>query len=101
MKIKEIKKIMLIAVFMAAMMGWSIVASGADCKADGLPLLPDGAFTCAVIPDTQDYDSERRHMKRGRKPGKGSMQNERIEKFVLSNGFTTEDIEKFRSFMLK
>ena len=31
----------------------------------------------------------------------GSTLNERIEKFVLSNGFTIEDIEKFRSLMLK
>jgi protein-tyrosine phosphatase len=30
----------------------------------------------------------------------GATLNERIEKFVLSNGFTAEDIEKFRSLML-
>jgi protein-tyrosine phosphatase len=30
----------------------------------------------------------------------GATLNEKIEKFVLSNGFTVEDIEKFRSLML-
>jgi hypothetical protein len=95
------KKIRLMTISLVAVMVWSAVAFGADSKADRLPPLPEGAFTYAVMPDTQYYDSEGRHMKRGRNPGKGSMQNERIEKFVLSNGFTTEDIEKFRSLMLK
>jgi protein-tyrosine phosphatase len=31
----------------------------------------------------------------------GSTLNEKIEKYVLSNGFSAADIEKFRSLMLK
>lgn len=159
--------------------------------AEKMPPLPEGAFTYAVIPDTQSYDGEGRHTKYGRKPGNHDMAdngdtslfqryfpasrydgnawyagtfcgftnsiglfvsggnansiclfgqgdekfavvhiecnapdpvldwaakelerypdrhvivatlNERIEKYVLSNGFTADDIEKFRSMMLE
>ena len=31
----------------------------------------------------------------------GATLNERIEKYVLSNGFTADDIAKFRSMMLE
>ena len=39
--------------------------------AETMPPLPAGAFTYAVIPDTQSYDGEGRHTKRGRAPGGG------------------------------
>ena len=76
------KKIKLIALSLVAIMGWTAVAVGADCKVDRLPPLPEGAFTYAVIPDTQAYDGEGRHTKRGRKPGTGPTRNEKFDAIV-------------------
>jgi hypothetical protein len=42
-----------------------------NALAEKMPPLPAGAFTYAVIPDTQSYDGEGRHTKRGRAPGVG------------------------------
>jgi 3',5'-cyclic AMP phosphodiesterase CpdA len=67
---------------LVAIMGWNAVASGMDSKADRLPPLQDGAFTYAVIPDTQDYDGEGRHTKRGRKPGVGPTCNQKFDAIV-------------------
>ena len=47
-----------------------------------LPPLPEGAFTFAVIPDTQSYDGEGRHTKRGRAPGKGPTRNPKLDATV-------------------
>ena len=47
-----------------------------------LPPLPEGAFTYAVIPDTQSYDGEGRHTKRGRAPGKGPTRNPKFDAIV-------------------
>ena len=47
-----------------------------------MPALPDGAFTFAVIPDTQNYDGEGRHTKRGRAPGKGPTRNQKFDAVV-------------------
>jgi len=47
-----------------------------------LPPLPKGAFTYAVIPDTQSYDGEGRHTKRGRAPGKGPTRNPKFDAIV-------------------
>lgn len=47
-----------------------------------LPPLPSGAFTYAVIPDTQDYDGEGRHTKRGRAPGTGPVRNAKLDAAV-------------------
>ena len=43
--------------------------------AEKMPPLPEGAFTYAVIPDTQGYDGVGRHTKRGRAPGTGPVRN--------------------------
>ena len=50
--------------------------------AETLPALPTGAFTYAVIPDTQDYDGEGRHTKRGRVPGTGPVRNAKLDAAV-------------------
>ena len=50
--------------------------------AEKMPPLPAGAFTYAVIPDTQSYDGEGRHTKRGRAPGKGPTRNEKFDAIV-------------------
>ena len=76
------KKATLIVAVIAAVMGWNAVASGINDNADRLPPLPDGAFTYAVIPDTQDYDGEGRNTKRGRKPGVGPTRNEKFDATV-------------------
>ncbi len=76
------KKIRLMTFSLVAVMGWGTVAFGAGGKADRLPPLPEGAFTYAVIPDTQDYDGEGRHTKRGRKPGKGPTRNAKFDAIV-------------------
>ena len=49
---------------------------------DKMPPLPDGAFTFAVIPDTQGYDGEGRHTKRGRAPGVGPTTNRQLDRIV-------------------
>jgi len=49
---------------------------------DVLPPLPDGAFTFAVVPDTQGYDGEGRHTKRGRAPGVGPTTNKQLDRIV-------------------
>jgi hypothetical protein len=76
------KKIRLMNISLVAVMVWSVVAFGAGGKADRLPPLPEGAFTYAVIPDTQSYDGEGRHTKRGRKPGVGPTTNEKFDAIV-------------------
>ena len=76
------KKIRLMTISLVAVMVWSVVAFGAGGKADRLPPLPEGAFTYAVIPDTQSYDGEGRHTKRGRKPGVGPTTNEKFDAIV-------------------
>lgn len=54
----------------------------AALAAETLPPLPEGAFTYAVIPDTQAYDGEGLHTKRGRKPGIGPTRNEKFDAIV-------------------
>ena len=63
-------------------------------RAEKLPPLPEGAFTYAVIPDTQDYDGEGRHTKRGRAPGKGPTTNAQLDRIVdwLAANAQTENI---------
>ncbi len=50
--------------------------------AETMPPLPEGAFTYAVIPDTQSYDGEGRHTKRGRAPGVGPTKNAQLDAIV-------------------
>ena len=50
--------------------------------AETMPSLPEGAFTYAVIPDTQSYDGEGRHTKRGRAPGVGPTKNAQLDAIV-------------------
>ena len=57
-------------------------AALAVSAAETLPALPTGAFTYAVIPDTQDYDGEGRHTKRGRVPGTGPVRNAKLDAAV-------------------
>lgn len=63
-------------------------------SAEKLPPLPDGAFTYAVIPDTQGYDGEGRHTKRGRAPGVGPTSNEKFTAIVewIAANVTNENI---------
>ena len=70
-------RIALVAAALAA-----AVAFGSEPKCDRMPPLPDGAFTYAVIPDTQSYDGEGRHTKYGRKPGVGPTRNEKFDAIV-------------------
>ncbi|MBR4653566.1 MAG: tyrosine-protein phosphatase [Kiritimatiellae bacterium] len=60
----------------------AVAAAFADRSPATLPPLPDGAFTYAVIPDTQGYDGEGRHTKRGRKPGVGPTRNAKFDAIV-------------------
>lgn len=39
-------------------MCYSALSDVATAESDKMPPLPEGAFTFAVIPDTQDYDGE-------------------------------------------
>jgi 3',5'-cyclic AMP phosphodiesterase CpdA len=50
--------------------------------AETLPPLPKGAFTYAVIPDTQSYDGEGRNTKRGRKAGLGPTRNKKFDAII-------------------
>ena len=59
--------------------------------ADTMPPLPEGAFTFAVIPDTQSYDGEGRHTKRGRAPGTGPVSN---VKFAATVDWLVANAEK-------
>ncbi len=59
-----------------------IALAGLCATADTMPPLPEGAFTYAVIPDTQSYDGEGRHTKRGRAPGVGPTRNEKFDAIV-------------------
>ena len=59
-----------------------LALAGLGIAADTMPPLPAGAFTYAVIPDTQSYDGEGRHTKRGRKPGEGPTSNEKFDAIV-------------------
>ena len=71
-----------ISIALGVFFGLSAAASGGDGKAEKMPPLPEGAFTFAVIPDTQDYDGEGRHTKRGRKPGTGPVRNAKFDAIV-------------------
>ena len=51
-------------------------------KAERMPPLPEGAFTYAVVPDTQSYDGEGRTTKNGRAPGKGPTTNAKLDRIV-------------------
>ncbi|MBR4170576.1 MAG: tyrosine-protein phosphatase [Kiritimatiellae bacterium] len=65
-----------------------------SASAEKMPPLPDGAFTYAVIPDTQGYDGVGRHTKRGRAPGVGPTNNEKftaIVNWIVAN-VTNENI---------
>ena len=59
-----------------------VALAGLGVTADTMPPLPEGAFTYAVIPDTQSYDGEGRHTKRGRAPGVGPTRNEKFDAIV-------------------
>ena len=60
-----------------------IVAFAAlNLLAEKMPPLPAGAFTYAVIPDTQSYDGEGRTTKRGRAPGVGPTRNDKFDAIV-------------------
>lgn len=72
----------LISIALAAIMGFPVAAFAAGRRADRMPPLPEGAFTYAVIPDTQDYDGEGRHTKRGRAPGVGPTRNRKFDAIV-------------------
>ena len=58
------------------------MALGPALWADKLPPLPEGAFTYVVVPDTQAYDGQGRHTKRGRKPGVGPTTNKKLDAIV-------------------
>ena len=60
----------------------AVLAAALSAVAEKMPPLPDGAFTYAVIPDTQSYDGEGRHTKYGRKPGVGPTRNEKFDAIV-------------------
>ena len=76
------KRRALISVAVFAIVGLSVSVFGADKMAEKMPPLPEGAFTFAVIPDTQDYDGEGRHTKRGRAPGTGLTRNAKFDAIV-------------------
>ena len=62
-----------------------LIAALAACRcvfAETMPPLPEGAFTYAVIPDTQSYDGEGRNTKRGRRPGVGPVTNVKLDAIV-------------------
>ena len=61
-----------LAAAIVALVGW----------AEKMPPLPEGAFTFAVIPDTQGYDGEGRTTKNGRKPGVGPTRNAQLDAIV-------------------
>ena len=62
--------------------GCLALAALAAVFAEKMPPLPAGAFSYAVIPDTQSYDGEGRHTKRGRAPGQGPTCNEKFDAIV-------------------
>ncbi len=66
--------------------GWKLALLVAfvalNALAEKMPPLPAGAFTYAVIPDTQSYDGEGRTTKHGRAPGKGPTRNEKFDAIV-------------------
>ena len=67
--------------------GWSVALLAAfvvvsSAFAEKMPPLPAGAFTYAVIPDTQSYDGEGRNTKRGRAPGVGPTRNDKLDAIV-------------------
>ena len=72
----------LVSIALAAIAGLSVTVFGAVNQAETMPPLPEGAFTFAVIPDTQDYDGEGRHTKRGRAPGVGPVRNAKFDAIV-------------------
>ncbi len=59
-----------------------IAAVALRLGAETMPPLPEGAFTYAVIPDTQAYDGEGRTTKNGRKPGVGPTKNRKLDAIV-------------------
>ena len=66
--------------------GWKLALLVAfvalNALAEKMPPLPAGAFTYAVIPDTQSYDGEGRTTKRGRAPGVGPTRNAKFDAIV-------------------
>ena len=68
--------------FASAVVAVFAAASLASANPDILPPLPEGAFTYAVIPDTQSYDGEGRHTKGGRAPGSGPTTNPKFDAIV-------------------
>ena len=55
--------------------GWGVVSFGGMPECERLPPLPDGAFTYAVIPDTQLYRGEGALVKPGTPKQKGATRN--------------------------
>lgn len=55
--------------------GYAVVSFGAEPKCERLPSLPEGAFTMAVIPDTQLYRGEGALVKPGQPKQKGPTRN--------------------------
>jgi 3',5'-cyclic AMP phosphodiesterase CpdA len=60
----------------------AVVCVSLHLAAETLPPLPKGAFTYAVIPDTQSYDGEGRNTKRGRKAGLGPTRNKKFDAII-------------------
>lgn len=59
----------------AAVLGGLFAAAGSAC-AESLPPPPEGAFTLAVIPDTQRYEGEGKRVKSGKTAATGPVRNE-------------------------
>ena len=57
-----------------ALLALSVLCGVLSAFAERLPPLPDGAFTLAVIPDTQRYEGEGKRVKKG-PPAKGPTRN--------------------------
>lgn len=66
---------------MSAISGMAVLFVGM-LYAEQMPPLPEGAFSFAVIPDTQGYDGEGRTTKGGRSPGVGPTRNPKLDATV-------------------
>ena len=71
-----------------------LAAGLAAAAAEPLPPLPEGAFTYAVIPDTQRYDGEGVYVKKGKPPRKGPTRNVAFSSRVnwIADNIRTENI---------
>ena len=67
--------------FVSAISGMAVLFVGM-LYAEQMPPLPEGAFSFAVIPDTQGYDGEGRTTKGGRSPGVGPTRNPKLDATV-------------------